>query len=126
MWKISFKGRVGRLPFLGMSIAMWTTYIISKNIWEILDDTWFGALVVLLLIQACISLWYVSISVRRLHDLGHSWWWSILVMPGFASLFAPELNQNIWALWAFWAILVLILLMKSWEKTNNKYDIQAS
>jgi hypothetical protein len=22
MWKISFKGRVGRLPFLGMSIAM--------------------------------------------------------------------------------------------------------
>ncbi len=77
---VGFKGRASRSEywwfFLFISIVGFITGLIDGFVfgWEYSDPTWISTLVslALLLPNFCVS-------VRRLHDLGKSGWWNLLV-----------------------------------------------
>ncbi len=80
-----FKGRITRLDyFLGSVLAGIAAWAIAL-IFETLFGSVVGA-VAFMLVYALLILVSFSLVVRRLHDIGVSGWWSLLLLVPFVNL----------------------------------------
>lgn len=87
---LSFRGRANRMEFWSLHIAGFILIFFALMI-PIPGDLFPGVLVGMLVFL----IFSISVSVRRLHDIGRSGWW---IFWGFASFAVP---LAIW--WVSWA-----------------------
>lgn len=82
----SFDGRIGRVPFWGISIfPLLVIIIISSGVGAINGVSWFP-LIVLLMLALVIG---AATSVKRWHDRGKSGvWMAIILVPFFGGIWA--------------------------------------
>ena len=96
---VNFDGRATRkefwMFFLINFLIVFVVWLIDWMIWT--------APVLWLVYNLFVFLPWLAISIRRLHDIGKSWWWYLIV-----------LIPIIWAIW----LLVLLVLSSD---CDNKY-----
>ncbi len=122
IWHISFRGRTHRFAFLlaliiYSALSTWWVTVTKPDIWSI-------SLAILAIIEIVISVWAISISVRRLHDLGMSAWWTLLVIPWMLRLWGHvPLTAGFLLLMAssVGSIVCLVLLFGKWNNGVNQY-----
>lgn len=91
-----FKGRLNRRNYLLGFIIQWIIYIILTSI---LENAFF-------ILFALFFFMGFSLNARRLHDLGYSGWFNLLIIIPFVGL-----------------LLLLYLLIAPGQKIENKYGL---
>jgi len=80
------------LPLVGLISAMITTNLLVFGDYE-MDDSWYIAELAILAIAATPG---VGAAIRRLHDLGRSgWWYLMLAMPLIGFFFVPTEEDTV-------------------------------
>lgn len=98
---VDFDGKATRKEFWMFVLINFLVSIIVWVIWWIIHLWFLGAIY---------SLWVflpsLAITVRRLHDIGKSWWWILISLIPF-----------IWAIWLF-----ILLVLPSKDISGNKKE----
>ena len=98
---VDFDGKATRKEFWMFVLINFLVSIIVWVIWWIIHLWFLGAIY---------SLWVflpsLAITVRRLHDIGKSWWWILISLIPF-----------IWAIWLF-----ILLVFPSKDISDNKKE----
>lgn len=132
-----FSGRLSNKGFLIQLIVLvvicWLTY--SFRLSPTVSSPVFLVFMMSVIVgYFVVPAYYVSMVVRRLHDLGYSGFWSLLVVVSLLSLyiypilrFNQVLPQNSSLIFAVIGILnglfALYLMIKAGQKSKNKYGL---
>ena len=99
-WYVLFTNLVQPLILVGYSISISAITSIDNGIFQSLLAV---MMVLLSLCQILLFLSSICVAIRRVHDIGLSGWWFILILIPIGNL------------------ILMLLLLKDSEKNDNKY-----
>ena len=99
-WYVLFTNLVQPLILIGYSISISAITSIDNGIFQSLLAV---MMVLLSLCQILLFLSSICVAIRRVHDIGLSGWWFILILIPIGNL------------------ILMVLLLKDSEKNDNKY-----
>jgi uncharacterized membrane protein YhaH (DUF805 family) len=85
----SLRGRIGRVRYIAYTCLLSFGALVAANILVVLLRTTSTSYLFLSLAYLPVFALMIAMGVRRLHDMGHSGWWSILNL-------IPVLNLFVW------------------------------
>ncbi len=131
-----FEGRIDRTDYLGGLVVMFVATWIMVSLGDILDVgirninqvhtsvgsvTFVTYLVFFCLFLGLYFLFFFSLNVRRLHDWGHSGWWSVLI-PIVVILVSVFEGRGLVVL----PIMIILNLLVKGQSGVNKYGEQSN
>jgi len=122
----SLQGRLGRIRYFGWGFGAMVLLGIITALTTAQHSALFALIVACPIIITC-AVFFISLTVRRLHDLNLSGWWMFLlflpVVPAAAFVFAPSLTTRFVLLLCLLAHTVfnLFLNLKSGSVYDNDY-----
>ena len=109
----SLNGRIGRVAYAGGLLLNWVLVLFVLAVWQIVVDNWTppepfnlkdGSLLVLIPFALLFCWAHFALTARRLHDLGVTGWFSLLMIVPGANL-----------------IMIIVLLIARGEDNDNRY-----
>src|SRR5262252_6146219 len=110
----SFNGRIARLCYAGGLLLNLVVFMFLMAVWQVVNDSWAlpfpdnlrdGSLLVALIPIAVLFFWAnLALAAKRLHDLGVTGWFSLLMIVPGANL-----------------IMIIVLLIARGEDNDNRY-----
>jgi uncharacterized membrane protein YhaH (DUF805 family) len=101
----SLNGRIGRVAYAGGLLLNWVLMLFVLAVWQILTDNWTppepfnlkdGSLLVLIPFALLFCWAHFALTARRLHDLGVTGLWSLLLLvpPALLTTIAMALARH--------------------------------
>jgi uncharacterized membrane protein YhaH (DUF805 family) len=114
----SLNGRIARLGYAGGLLLNLVVFMFLMAVWQVVNDSWArpvpdnlrdGSLLLALVPFAVLFCWaLLALAAKRLHDLGITGWFSLLMIVPGANL-----------------IMIIVLLMARGEDNDNCYGPRA-